>query len=71
MKYDNKGKNIPEHLNIQSQKTSMGNSNQHLKNDEHKTCATCGQGIYPFKYGMCYYCRKQVGYLKLLVTSEV
>jgi hypothetical protein len=39
-------------------------------NPIHKNCEKCGQGILPFKYGVCYYCRKQVGYTKYLVISK-
>ncbi len=39
-------------------------------NPMHKYCEICGQGIHLFKYGVCYYCKKQIGYTKYLVISK-
>ena len=56
------------------QKNELDSSTIFLEHDDdnpiHKNCKKCGQGILPFKYGVCYYCRKQVGYTKYLVISK-
>ena len=69
MKEHNRGEIILELLNIQvSNKCDDGNNPSNNRNN-YKICPQCGQGLFPFKYGLCM-CGKQVGFIKFLVDKE-
>jgi len=70
MKEHNRGEIILKHLNIQESSKSNDGNNVSTNNNNYKICPQCGQGLFPFKYGLCI-CGKQVGFRKFLVNKEV
>jgi len=69
MKEHNRGKIILEHLNIQESSKCDDSNNPSTNNNNYKICPQCGQGLFPFKYGLCI-CGKQIGFRKFLVNKE-
>ena len=65
----NRGEIILKHLNIQESSKSNDGNNVSINDTNYKRCSQCGQGLFPFKYGLCI-CGKQVGFRKFLVNKE-
>ena len=65
-----KGESILEHLHIQEEEVTEynGANNASTYSNDYKICPQCGQGLIPFKYGLCI-CGKQVGFRKFLVNG--
>ena len=65
-----RGKIILEYFNIQEEEiTKHGDGNHTLiHSSNYKACPTCGQGLIPFRYGLCI-CGTQIGFQKFLVDK--
>ena len=69
MKEHDRGEIILEHLNIQESSKCNDCHNSPTNDNDYKTCPQCGQGLFPFKYGLCT-CGKQVGFRTFLVSKD-
>ena len=65
-----RGTIILEYFNIHEEKIIKHNdgSNASIHNNKYKICPKCGQGLIPFKYGLCI-CGNQIGLQKFLVDK--
>lgn len=71
MKQNNRGEIILDHFNIEDASKYNDENNVHtISGDNYKNCPNCGQGLIPFKYGLCI-CGKQVEFRKFLITDEI
>ena len=61
---------ILEYFNIQAEKIIKHNdgNDTSIHNNNYKICPKCGQGLIPFKYGLCI-CENQIELQKFLVDK--
>ena len=69
MKEHNRGEILLKHLNIQESSNCNDGNNVPTDKNNYKICPQCGQGLFPFKYGLCI-CGKKVGFRKFLVNND-
>jgi len=72
MNEHNRGEIILEHLDIIDKELMHGVTNASIannSNNNYKNCPSCGQGLIPFRYGLCI-CGEQIGFTKFLINKE-
>ena len=65
----NRGKIILDHFGLLDEEVINCTNNISHSSSNYKNCPRCGQGLIPFRYGLCF-CGNQIGFTKFLISKD-
>ena len=66
----NRGDIILDHLGLLDEEViNCTNNASNNNNNNYKNCPRYGQGLIPFRYGLCF-CGNQIGLTKFLISTD-